>query len=118
VSRPDTQLRTASDGAVGWESAGGGIILGTLGFWLAALPAHRWDEATALRRLSANLAWDPYYGDRRTVLVFIGLHLDVAAITETLTACLLTDAEVAEGFDAWQTVPDPFAGCFPLFEED
>jgi G3E family GTPase len=116
-SRGQCWIASQPDGAVGWESAGGGVILGTLGFWLAALPAHRWDEATDLRRLSANLAWDPYYGDRRTVLVFIGLHLDAAAITATLTACLLTDTEVAEGFAAWQTMPDPFAGCFPLFEE-
>jgi G3E family GTPase len=117
-SRGQCWIASQPDGAVGWESAGGGVILGTLGYWLAALPAHRWHEATDLRRLAANLAWDPYYGDRRTVLAFIGLHLDGATITETLTACLLTDAEVAEGFSAWQELPDPFAGCFPLFDED
>jgi G3E family GTPase len=71
------QLWIASqpDAVVGWESAGGGIGLGSLGYWLAALPEDRWDEATA---------------------------------------CLLTDAEVAEGFDAWARSSDPFAGCFPL----
>ncbi|MET7398916.1 GTP-binding protein [Dactylosporangium sp. NPDC005572] len=105
------------DGIVGWESAGGGTALGTLGYWLAALPAHRWEEATNLRRLAAGLAWDPYYGDRGTSLAFVGLHLDVAVISETLRACLLTDAELALGFNGWRDLPDPFADCFPLFED-
>ncbi|MFG2040523.1 CobW family GTP-binding protein [Dactylosporangium sp. NPDC048998] len=117
-SRGQCWIASQPDGAVGWESAGGGVALGTLGFWLAALPTHRWDEATTLRRLAANLNWDPYYGDRGTSLVFIGLHLDPAAITDLLRACLLTDDEVAGGFDAWRDLPDPFANCFPLFEKD
>jgi G3E family GTPase len=113
------QLWIASqpDAVVGWESAGGGIGLGSLGYWLAALPEGRWDEATAYRRITADLDWDPYYGDRRTALAFIGLHLDATAITDLLTACLLTDAEVAEGFGAWARGSDPFAGCFPLTDD-
>ncbi|MCW6003376.1 GTP-binding protein [Micromonospora sp. CPCC 205371] len=110
ASQPDT--------VVGFESAGGGAGMGSLGYWLAALPTHRWDEASDHRRLAADLDWDPYYGDRHTVLAFVGLHLDAAAITELLTGCLLTDAEIADGFDAWRQLPDPFAGCFPLADSD
>ncbi|WP_143162939.1 hypothetical protein [Couchioplanes caeruleus] len=47
----------------------------------------------------------------------IGLHLDHDAITERLHSCLLTDAELADGFDAWRRLPDPFAGCFPLTDD-
>jgi G3E family GTPase len=113
------QLWIASqpDVVIGWESAGGGINLGSLGHCLAALPADRWDEATALRRMAADLDWDPYYGDRLTALAFIGLRLDADAITETLTACLLTDAELADGFDAWTAMPDPFDGFFALRDD-
>jgi G3E family GTPase len=105
ASQPDT--------ALAFEFAGGGVRLGTLGYWLAALPADRWTETSAERRIAADLSWDPYYGDRRTVLALIGLHLDHTAVTGLLHSCLLTDAELADGFDTWRDLPDPFAGCFP-----
>ncbi|HET9518672.1 MAG TPA: GTP-binding protein [Actinoplanes sp.] len=113
------QLWIASqpDVLIGWESAGGGINLGSLGYCLAALPTERWGEASDLRRMAADLDWDPYYGDRRTALAFIGLRLDVDAVADTLTACLLTDAELADGFDAWKALPDPFDGFFPLTDD-
>ena len=105
ASQPET--------ALAFEFAGGGAGLGSLGHWLAALPADRWTETSDERRIAADLAWDPYYGDRRTVLAVIGLHLDHDAVTGLLHACLLTDDELADGFDAWRDLPDPFAGCFP-----
>jgi G3E family GTPase len=113
------QLWIASqpDAAIGWESAGGGVSLGSLGYWLAALPAERWCETSDLRRIAADLDWDPYYGDRRTVLALVGLHLDTEMITARLTACLLTDDELADGFAAWAALPDPFAGFFPLTDQ-
>lgn len=110
-------IASQPDGAIGWESAGGGVSLVTLGYGLAALPVHRWNEATTLRRLAANLSWDPYYGDCRTALAFVGLNLDPAALTRTLHGYPLTDAELAPGFDGWTVLPEPFAGCFPLFED-
>ncbi|PWK40514.1 G3E family GTPase [Actinoplanes xinjiangensis] len=106
ASQPDTVLA--------FEFAGGGVTLGTLGYWLAALPAERWTETSDERQIAADLSWDPYYGDRRTALALIGLHLDHTGVTALLNDCLLTDAELADGFDAWPHLPDPFAGCFPL----
>jgi G3E family GTPase len=110
ASQPDTVL--------GWESAGGGVGLCSLGHWLAALPVDRWTQATDHRRLAADATWDPYYGDRHTTLAFVGIHLDTDTLTHLLTACLLTDAELADGADAWRHLPDPFVDCFPLFEEN
>ncbi|WP_436535487.1 CobW family GTP-binding protein [Actinoplanes sp. HUAS TT8] len=114
------QLWIASqpDAVVAFESAGGGVSMVGLGYWLAALPVERWTETSDQRRLAADLSWDPYYGDRRTVLALIGLHLDQAAITELLDSCLLTDAELADGFDRWPALTDPFAGCFPLTDHN
>ncbi|MCW2141075.1 GTPase, G3E family [Actinoplanes cyaneus] len=113
------QLWIASqpDVAVAFECAGGGVSMGSLGYWLVALPVERWTETSVERRLAADLSWDPYYGDRRTVLALIGMHLDHAAVTELLDSCLLTDAELAEGSDRWPALPDPFAGCFPLTDD-
>jgi G3E family GTPase len=99
--------------AIGWESAGGGVQLGNLGHWLAAVPAERWAEASDQRRLAADLDWDPYYGDRRTVLSFVGLGLDCPALTALLRSCLLTDDELAAGAERWPALPDPFDGFFP-----
>lgn len=99
---------------VAFEAAGGGVSLGGLGYWLAALPAERWAETSVDRRIAAELGWDPYYGDRRTVLAVIGLRLDHVAVLRLLRACLLTDAELADGFDQWRGMTDPFAGCFPV----
>jgi G3E family GTPase len=109
ASRPDV--------VIGWESAGGGINLGSLGFFLDALPSERRHEADDMRRLAADLDWDPYYGDRRTALAFVGLGLDAEDITTGLGGCLLTDAELADGFDAWKHLPDPFSGFFPLADD-
>jgi G3E family GTPase len=99
--------------AIGWESAGGGVQLGNLGHWLAALPAERWAEASDQRRIAADLDWDPYYGDRQTVLSFVGLGLDCPALTTLLRSCLLTDDELAAGAERWPALPDPFDGFFP-----
>ncbi|WP_174262458.1 GTP-binding protein [Actinoplanes sp. OR16] len=114
------QLWIASqpDGVIAFEAAGGGVSLGSLGFWLAALPVERWTETSDERRIAADLAWDPYYGDRQTVLALIGFGLDAAHLTRLLASCLLTDDELADGFDAWHALDDPFAGCFPLREQD
>jgi G3E family GTPase len=109
ASQPET--------AVAWESAGGGLLLGNLGHWLAALPRPQWDEASDMRRLAADANWDPYYGDRNTVLSFVGFDLDTDAMTALLNRCLLTDAEIADGADGWRELPDPFADFFPLHDE-
>ncbi|GLY02691.1 MULTISPECIES: GTP-binding protein [Actinoplanes] len=106
-------IASQPDIAVGWESAGQGISLGTLGRWLDALPAQRWSEVSALRRLTADVTWDPYYGDRRTALAFVGLGMDTADLHDRLAGCLLSDVELAAGADTWSALPDPFAGCFP-----
>ncbi|SHN48158.1 CobW family GTP-binding protein [Cryptosporangium aurantiacum] len=104
------------DVALGFEASGGGVGLGSLGYWLATLPPSQWTEASPARRLTADATWDPYYGDRRTVLSFIGIDLAADALTTILTDCLLTDDELADGWESWSALPDPFAGCFTLPE--
>ncbi|OJF12181.1 CobW family GTP-binding protein [Couchioplanes caeruleus] len=105
------QLWIASQPAavIGWETAGQAISMTSLGPWLAALPRERWHETSVLRRLAADATWDPYYGDRRTALAFIGLDSDTAALSDVLTGCLLTEAELAAGADSWSELTDPFA---------
>ncbi|GAB7039016.1 MULTISPECIES: GTP-binding protein [Catenuloplanes] len=106
ASQPDTVLA--------WESAGCAVSLHALGHWLDALPPAHLAHAGDRRRLAADLDWDPYYGDRHTRLAFVGIDTDAADLHRDLTACLLTDPELAEGADGWRGWDDPFAGCFPL----
>ncbi|MFD2768070.1 CobW family GTP-binding protein [Micromonospora eburnea] len=113
-SRGHLWLASQPDTVIAWDFAGGGLSLGSLGRWLAALPDPHWDEVSDHRRLAATLDWDPYYGDRHQHLVFIGLDLDPAGLHRTLASCLLTDAELADGEDTWRGYDDPFTGCFPL----
>ncbi|MEH1128450.1 CobW family GTP-binding protein [Micromonospora sp. CPCC 206061] len=113
-SRGHLWLASQPDTVVTWDFAGGGLALGTLGRWLAAVPDSQWLDVSAYRRVAAALDWDPYYGDRHHHLAFIGLDLDAAQLHRTLSSCLLTDAELADGEAVWRTYPDPFAGCFPV----
>jgi G3E family GTPase len=115
-SRGHLWLASQPDTVIGWESAGGGVAMGSLGRWLDSLPDDRWGEAGDQRRLAAALDWDPYYGDRHSHLVFIGMHLDTVETHRRLSGCLLTDAELATGEAGWRGLPDPFAGCFPVEE--
>ncbi|WP_019531864.1 CobW family GTP-binding protein [Salinispora arenicola] len=117
-SRGHLWLASQPDTVIAWDFAGGGLSLGSLGRWLTALPDPYWDDVSDHRRLAAALDWDPYYGDRHQHLVFIGLDLDPAALGRTLTRCLLTDGELADGSDTWRSYDDPFTGCFPLAELD
>ncbi|MFC0508868.1 CobW family GTP-binding protein [Micromonospora costi] len=117
-SRGHLWLASQPDTVVAWEFAGGGLAMGSLGHWLVSLPEDRWEHVCDQRRLAAALEWDPYYGDRHQHLVFIGLDVDPVALQRTLTACLLTDAELADGEETWRSYPDPFAGCFPLTAEE
>ncbi|WBB78480.1 GTP-binding protein [Micromonospora sp. WMMD882] len=113
-SRGHFWLASQPDTVIAWEFAGGGLAMGSLGHWLVSLPTDRWDHVDDQRRLAAALDWDPYYGDRHQHLVFIGIDIDPVELHRTLTGCLLTDAELADGEQTWRAYPDPFAGCFPL----
>ena len=53
------------------------------------------------------------FGDMRQELVFIGQNLDQELMTEALDACLLTEDELLNGRQFWETLPDPF----PVWEE-
>ncbi|WP_019869773.1 CobW family GTP-binding protein [Salinispora oceanensis] len=115
-SRGHLWLASQPDTVIAWNFAGGGLRLGSLGHWLVALPDSCWEDVSDHRRLAAALDWDPYYGDRHQHLVFIGLGLDPVSLCHTLTSCLLTDDELADGSDAWRHYDDPLAGCFPAVD--
>jgi G3E family GTPase len=95
--------------AVLWlESAGGGLNLGRVGEWLAATDAAEWPDIEPQRQAMAALRWHPYYGDRAQDLAILVHDADPDAVTSALRAALLTDAELATGWERWPDLPDPF----------
>ena len=52
------------------------------------------------------------------MLAFIGLDLAPESLTERLTDCLVTDAEIAGGPAALAGISDPFTGFFPVDPEE
>ncbi|ASO21353.1 G3E family GTPase [Actinoalloteichus hoggarensis] len=90
------------------ESAGGGLRVAPAGPWLAASDAEAWAAASAERQAAAALRWDAVYGDRVQEFVVITHRADPEEICAALRDALLTDAELAEGAEAWQRYDDPF----------
>jgi len=90
-----------------WSQAGGLMRVSHAGRWWRFVPREQWpqdDESVAqiLRH------WTRESGDCRQELVFIGQDIDFARLERELDACLLDDAEMAEGEAAWLDYPDPF----------
>lgn len=80
---------------------------GFAGRWWRFVPREHWPQdeqstATILKHWTADC------GDCRQELVFIGQNIDFAQLNAELEACLLNDAELAEGVEAWGQLPDPF----------
>lgn len=90
------------------ESAGGGLGIGHAGPWLASPSGPDWAEVSPERRTLASLRWDPMYGDRAQELVVVTDQASPDEIEAALHGALLTDAELAEGEEAWRAYPDPF----------
>ena len=90
-----------------WSQAGGSCRIEPAGIWWAATPESEWPQDDA-ERVAIEADWDPYYGDRRQELVFIGIDMDQAALTASLDAALLTDDEIATGEAAWLALDDPW----------
>ena len=91
-----------------WSQAGGACEYRAGGVWWAEVPRAEWPIDDEIE-LDIHRNWREPYGDRRQELVIIGSNLDKAALTDQFDWCLLTDAELAKGPDAWAKFKDPFA---------
>jgi hypothetical protein len=60
------------------------------------------------RQAMAALRWDPYYGDRAQDLAILTHEGNPDEITAALRTALLTDRELAPGWQTWRGWPDPF----------
>jgi G3E family GTPase len=106
-------LASKHQDAGSWSQAGGLMRHGFAGRWWRFVPKSQWpqDEESVAAIMGH---WQPSTGDCRQELVFIGQNIDFAQMRAELDACLLTDAEMARGVDAWRLLADPFG---PWYEE-
>jgi len=77
------------------------------GYWWAALPEHRWPDASRQQERILD-RWDDTYGDRRQELVFIGVDVDEADLRRRLDGCLMTEVEIDAYHEAPSSLSDPF----------
>jgi G3E family GTPase len=90
-----------------WSQAGGLMRHGFAGRWWRFVPKAHWpQDAESTASIMAH--WQADSGDCRQELVFIGQGVDFLRLNAELDQCLLTDAEMAQGSDAWVALPDPF----------
>jgi G3E family GTPase len=95
-----------------WSQAGASCAFEPTGQWWASVPRDEWpDDPRTLATIEGS--WDDQWGDRRQEIVVIGQGLDRDALTAAFDACLLTDAEITGGPDAWEGLPDPFPHAPP-----
>ncbi|TBU73064.1 4-hydroxytetrahydrobiopterin dehydratase [Pseudomonas daroniae] len=90
-----------------WSQAGGLMRHGLAGRWWRFVPKSQWpQDEDGLKGIIRQ--WDAASGDCRQELVFIGQNIDFARLHAELDDCLLSDAEMAAGVEAWRQLPDPF----------
>lgn len=90
-----------------WSQAGAVTKTELAGMWWVATPNQYWPEDEESFQLIKS-RWQEPYGDRQQELVIIGMHMDKAEINKGFDACLLTEAEIALGMQAWLKFADPF----------
>ncbi|BAP42518.1 zinc metallochaperone GTPase ZigA [Pseudomonas sp. 21LCFQ02] len=90
-----------------WSQAGGLMRHGPAGRWWRFVPRAHWpQDQESLQAIMKE--WNAATGDCRQELVFIGQNIDFTQLNAELDDCLLTDAEMGMGVEAWQLLPDPF----------
>ena len=79
-----------------------------MGNWWAAAPRERWPAKGTPVRDGIEKNWKEPYGDRVNEVVFIGTHMDRAAIEQAWKDMHLNFTETRKGIKGWAAFKDPF----------
>ena len=98
-------LASRMDEVGGLNLAGSELHCASAGAWWASR-----DESTRETEMPerTRAEWREPFGDRRQSFAIMALVVDRGALQSALDACLLTDAEAAEGPEHWHDYTDPF----------
>lgn len=100
-------LASDHDEAGTWSQAGKVMSLEPAGsWWVLADESELPDDPEFVAQLQATFL--PEIGDRRQELVIIAQNMDETQLRAQLDACLLTDAEYAQGAKVWSGYANPF----------
>lgn len=80
-----------------WGQAGGSLKADSAGVWWASMPFEERIQYPPFVQNQHEIEndWDPYFGDRKNEIVFIGQDMDQVQMTKDLNACLAKDRELA-----------------------
>ena len=107
-------LASRPDWVVSYSRAGNTATHEPVGRWWAAAPRERWPAKGTPERQNIDARWKEPFGDRLNEVVFIGRHMDRAAIEQAWKAMHLNFTETrkgppgGKGFSGWANLPDPF----------
>lgn len=90
-----------------WSQAGGIAHYSPAGVFWKAIPEAKWPDDPEYRGYIME-KWQEPFGDMRQELVFIGQNMDQKRMIDALDNCLLSEAQVLDGMEAWRQLPDPF----------
>ncbi|MFP8835146.1 GTP-binding protein [Hydrogenophaga sp. XSHU_21] len=93
---------------VSYSRAGKTATHEPVGRWWASAPRERWPAKGTPQRQAIEARWKEPWGDRLNEVVFIGRHLDRAAIEKAWKAIHLNFTESRKGLKSWAELPDPF----------
>ena len=99
-------LATQPDHVLWLESAGGGLQIGPVDTWVAAVPEDERADLDLSRLAGAALRWRADTGDRHSALVALSVDADPDHIRAAFRWALVTDEELAGSTADWF---DPFA---------
>lgn len=99
-----------------WSQAGAVTRTELAGIWWVETPNEDWPkEDEGLQHIKSR--WQEPYGDRQQEIVIIGMQMDKNALIAQFNDCLMTDAEIALGMDAWRSLPDLFP-AYGIIEQE
>ncbi len=93
--------------SIEWSQAGGSCRIEPGGMWWTSIDKEEWPQDSLLLK-EINENWQEPFGDRRQELVLIGIDMNKEQLTKDLDNCLLTDKEMMEGQERWNSFEDPF----------
>ena len=107
TARGRVWVATQPDEVLWLESAGGGLQVGSVGRWVAAMNTAEQEQLSPERRAMAAMRWTERFGDRHASLVVLAHGADPTDIDRALQWALVTDDELIDEH-LWSTWPDPF----------
>ena len=100
-----------------WAQAGKTANVSVMGMWFASVGEENWNVPED-QRPDQQPDWDPIFGDREQMLVFIGQSMDEDKIRAGLDSCLLNDEIAADCIESLGELPTMFppldTGMFDL----